>query len=95
MSEFKLVTYQSPHGPRAGLVVGETIFDIAAATGRAAYVTMLDVLRDWAGCARPLRDAAGAPAGKSDGLPLRGTKLLAPVRLPAASSAPAPISPTT
>ncbi len=47
MSQFKLVTYQSPNGPRAGLVVGDAIFDIAAATGRASYVTMLDVLRDW------------------------------------------------
>ena len=35
MSQFKLVTYQSPNGPRAGLVVGDAIFDIAAATGRA------------------------------------------------------------
>ena len=59
MSQYKLATYQSAQGPRAGLVVDEMIFDIAAATGRAAYVTMLDVLRDW-DAARGPRDAATA-----------------------------------
>jgi len=36
MSQYKLVTYQSSQGPRAGLVVDQTVFDIAAATGRPA-----------------------------------------------------------
>ena len=83
MSSYKLVTYQSPQGPRAGLVVGQTIFDVAAATGRASYATMLDVLRDWAaarGCCRTPPCAAGE---RTDGRPLRGTKLLAPVPTPA------------
>ena len=66
MSQYKLVTYQSPQGPRAGLVVDQTIFDIAAATGRPAYATMLDVLRDWDTARGLLQDAAGAAAGKSE-----------------------------
>jgi 2-keto-4-pentenoate hydratase/2-oxohepta-3-ene-1,7-dioic acid hydratase in catechol pathway len=82
MSELKLVTYQSPQGPRAGLIVGETVFDIAAATGRPAYVTMLDVLRDWEGALGLLREAAKTAASKSGGHPLRGTKLLPPVTTP-------------
>jgi 2-keto-4-pentenoate hydratase/2-oxohepta-3-ene-1,7-dioic acid hydratase in catechol pathway len=81
MSHYKLVTYQSPNGPRAGMVVNETIFDVAAATGRANYVTMLDVLRDWPSAQVMLRTAAGQVAGKS-GLPLAGTKLLPPVPTP-------------
>ena len=44
---YKLVSYQSPQGPRAGLVVDDKVFDLAAATGRPAYATMLDVLLDW------------------------------------------------
>jgi 2-keto-4-pentenoate hydratase/2-oxohepta-3-ene-1,7-dioic acid hydratase in catechol pathway len=82
MSQFKLVTYQSPNGPRAGMVVGDTIFDVAAVTGRASYVTMLDVLRDWPSAQGALRSAADNSAGKSGGLPLQGTKLLPPVPTP-------------
>ncbi|MGZ5813755.1 MAG: fumarylacetoacetate hydrolase family protein, partial [Xanthobacteraceae bacterium] len=83
MSQYKLVTYQSPQGPRAGLVVDQTVFDIAAATGRPAYATMLDVLRDWDTARGLLQDAAGAAAGRSDGRPLESTKLLTPVPTPA------------
>jgi 2-keto-4-pentenoate hydratase/2-oxohepta-3-ene-1,7-dioic acid hydratase in catechol pathway len=83
MPSYKLVSYQSPQGPRAGLVVGETIFDVAAATGRASYATMLDVLRDWAAARGRLQGAATTAVGKADGRPLRGTELLAPVPAPA------------
>jgi 2-keto-4-pentenoate hydratase/2-oxohepta-3-ene-1,7-dioic acid hydratase in catechol pathway len=83
MPQYKLVTYQSPQGPRAGLVVGETIFDLAAVTGRTSYVTMLDVLRDWPSARGMLRSAADGAAGKSGGFPLRDAKLLAPVQTPA------------
>ena len=64
MSQYKLVTYQSPQGARAGLLVDETIFDVAAATERASYATMLDVLRDWDAARGRLRDAAATAAGK-------------------------------
>jgi 2-keto-4-pentenoate hydratase/2-oxohepta-3-ene-1,7-dioic acid hydratase in catechol pathway len=83
MAKYKLVTYQSPEGSRAGLVVGETVFDVAAITGRSSYVTMLDVLRDWPSARDVLQSAADGAAGKSGGFPLRGTKLLAPVQTPA------------
>jgi 2-keto-4-pentenoate hydratase/2-oxohepta-3-ene-1,7-dioic acid hydratase in catechol pathway len=83
MSQWKLVTYQSPRGPRAGLLVDEKVFDIAVATGRAAYVTMLDVLRDWETARGILQDAAASAAKRSDGQPLSATKLLPPVPNPA------------
>jgi len=83
MSQYKLVTYQSPQGPRAGLVVDETVFDLAAATGRAAYVSMLDVLRDWDDAKGLLHDAATGAAKKGQGRPLSNTKLLPPVPTPA------------
>ena len=83
MSQYKLVTYQSPQGPRAGLVIDETVVDLAAATGRAAYATMLDVLRDWGTARGLLQDAATGAAKKAQGRPLGGTKLLPPVPAPA------------
>jgi 2-keto-4-pentenoate hydratase/2-oxohepta-3-ene-1,7-dioic acid hydratase in catechol pathway len=83
MSQYRLVTYQSPQGPRAGLVVDQTVLDVAAATGRPSYATMLDVLRDWDAARGLLADAAGAAAGKSGGLPHDSVKLLTPVPTPA------------
>jgi len=78
MADYKLATYQTPQGPRAGLVIGDTIFDLAVATGRASYTTMLDVLRDWDAARSALAEAAGRPP-KSQGQPLRNTQLLPPV----------------
>jgi 2-keto-4-pentenoate hydratase/2-oxohepta-3-ene-1,7-dioic acid hydratase in catechol pathway len=82
MSQYKLATYQSSQGPRAGLVIDETIFDVAAATGRASYATMLDLLRDWDMARGLLADAAAGAAKKAEGRALRGTKLLPPVPTP-------------
>src|ERR1700704_1843246 len=83
MSQYKLITYQSPQGPRAGLVVDQAVFDIAAATGRPSYATMLDVLRDWNTARGLLLDVAGPAARKSEGRPLDSIKLLTPVPTPA------------
>jgi 2-keto-4-pentenoate hydratase/2-oxohepta-3-ene-1,7-dioic acid hydratase in catechol pathway len=85
MAGYKLATYQSSDGPRAGLVIDDKVFDAAKLTGKAAYATMLGILEDWRGAQGALRKAA-ANAGKSrvKGLPLGRTKLLAPVRWPSA-----------
>jgi len=83
MGGYKLATYRSAQGPRAGVVVGETIFDAAALTGRAAYVTMLDILNDWE-AARSIIESASTKGGKAAGVPLEHSILLAPVRWPSA-----------
>jgi 2-keto-4-pentenoate hydratase/2-oxohepta-3-ene-1,7-dioic acid hydratase in catechol pathway len=83
MSQYQLATYRAAQGARAGLVVGETVFDLAAATGRASYVTMLDVLRDWDGARAVLREAAASAAKRTEGRPLRAAALLPPVPTPA------------
>jgi 2-keto-4-pentenoate hydratase/2-oxohepta-3-ene-1,7-dioic acid hydratase in catechol pathway len=82
MSDYKLVTYQSPRGARAGIVVADTVFDLADATGRRGYATMLDVLRDWDAARNVLSDTAKTAAKKSEGRPLAGMKLLPPVPTP-------------
>jgi 2-keto-4-pentenoate hydratase/2-oxohepta-3-ene-1,7-dioic acid hydratase in catechol pathway len=85
MAGYKLATYQSTNGPRAGLVIDDTVFDAAKLTGKAAYATVLEILQDWRAAQGALRKAA-ANAGKSrrKGLPLGRTKLLASVRWPSA-----------
>jgi 2-keto-4-pentenoate hydratase/2-oxohepta-3-ene-1,7-dioic acid hydratase in catechol pathway len=85
MAGYKLATYQSTDGPRAGLVIDDQIFDAAKLTGKAAYASVLGILEDWRAAQSALSKAA-AKAGKSrvKGVPLKRAKLLAPVRWPSA-----------
>ena len=86
---YKLATYQSTDGPRAGLVVDEKLFDAAKLTGKAAYAHVIDILDDWKAAAPRLAAAAAkagaAKAGKGrvQGQPLKRVRLLAPVLWPA------------
>ena len=47
MIDYKLATYGAVQGPRAGIVVGEEVFDLAGLTDKPSYATVLDVLKDW------------------------------------------------
>jgi 2-keto-4-pentenoate hydratase/2-oxohepta-3-ene-1,7-dioic acid hydratase in catechol pathway len=82
---YKLATYKSSDGPRAGIVVGDDVFDAAKLTGKAAYATVMGIMADWKRAEPALRQAA-AKAGKSKAKrqPLKKTKLLAPLRFPSA-----------
>jgi 2-keto-4-pentenoate hydratase/2-oxohepta-3-ene-1,7-dioic acid hydratase in catechol pathway len=83
MPQYKLVTYQAAQGPRAGLVLDEIVHDVATATGRASYATVLDVLRDWSAAQGVLQEAAHSAGEKTQGCPLQSVKLLPPVPAPA------------
>ncbi|HVB34359.1 MAG TPA: fumarylacetoacetate hydrolase family protein [Patescibacteria group bacterium] len=82
---YRLVTYETPRGPRAGLLLGEAVFDLAELTGKVSYATMLGVLGEWE-AAEPLVETAArqAESGKTQGTPLAQVKLLAPVLYPSA-----------
>ncbi|HWP26893.1 MAG TPA: fumarylacetoacetate hydrolase family protein [Xanthobacteraceae bacterium] len=85
MSSYHLVSYQSPKGPRAGVVVGEQVFDAEALTRKTAYATVLGILNDWRRAEGSIRKAATAAAKrKAKGRPLKRTRLLAPVLWPSA-----------
>ena len=47
MAGYKLATYQTSDGPRAGLVIDDKVFDAAKLTGKGAYATVLGILEDW------------------------------------------------
>ncbi|MFY9696220.1 MAG: hypothetical protein WAK35_21025, partial [Xanthobacteraceae bacterium] len=78
---YRLATYKSSDGPRAGLIIGEEVFDAAKLTGKPAYATVLGILADWKSAEGALRKVAAA-AAKSRGKrqPLKKTKLLAPIQ---------------
>jgi len=82
MKSYKLVTYRSAQGPRAGIVVEEEVFDVAALTGRSSYATMLAILNDWEAAQALLEKAAGIKKRKEKGVPLEKVRLLVPVLYP-------------
>ena len=85
---YKLATYQSAEGPRAGLVVGDNVLDAAKLTGKAAYASVLGILEDWKAAAPALKAAVAkgpkGSKGRAGARALKGTKLLAPVLWPSA-----------
>jgi 2-keto-4-pentenoate hydratase/2-oxohepta-3-ene-1,7-dioic acid hydratase in catechol pathway len=83
MGGYKLATYQSADGPRAGIIVNEVLHDAARLTGRPSYAAVLGVLEDW-DAAQDAIGAAVAKADKSDGQSLDRVKLRAPVLWPSA-----------
>jgi 2-keto-4-pentenoate hydratase/2-oxohepta-3-ene-1,7-dioic acid hydratase in catechol pathway len=82
---YKLATYKSSDGPRAGLVIGAEVFDAAKLTGKPAYASVIGILDDWKAAEGVLKKAAaGAAKSRARRQPLKKTKLLAPVRFPSA-----------
>ncbi len=78
---YKLATYKSAEGPRAGLVIGEEVFDAAKLTGKPAYATVMGILADWKAAESTLKKAAaGAAKSRAKRQPLKKTKLLAPIK---------------
>lgn len=82
MAGYRLATYQSASGPRAGLIVGETIFDAAELTKQPRYASVLGILEDSTKAADALAKAANHANAK--GWPLAQTHLRAPVLWPQA-----------
>jgi len=80
---YKLATYRTSEGPRAGIVIGNEVFDAARLTGKATYATVAGILADWKAAEGALRKAtAGAAKSRAKRQPLSKTKLLAPVSHP-------------
>ena len=70
---------------RAGLVIGDEVFDVAKLTGKASYATVLGILEDWRAAQGALKNAARSAAkSRIKAMPLGRTKLLAPIRWPSA-----------
>jgi 2-keto-4-pentenoate hydratase/2-oxohepta-3-ene-1,7-dioic acid hydratase in catechol pathway len=82
---YRLLSYQSGREARAGVLVGEQIFDAARLAGRPAWSSVLGALQDWGKAHRVFTAAAkriAAGKSKAKGVPLKRAKLLAPVLHP-------------
>ena len=83
MAHYGLLTYQSAHGPRAGLCVGDTAVDAAFATGETRDETVLSILEDWDRAQKRLDAAAAKVSASAPGaMKLVDLDLLAPVHWP-------------
>src|ERR1700761_5912162 len=81
MTDYRLLTFQTANGPRAGYLAGDEVHDLAAITGKPNYATVLGVLEDWA-TAKEVLDELYAPATNKTGKKLNEVKLLAPILYP-------------
>ena len=80
MAEYRLVSYETDAGPRAGMVVGEEVFALSeSAPGLTGGI--VDVLQRWRE-AEPLLEQAASKVAKGAGKKLSQVKLLSPVLYP-------------
>jgi 2-keto-4-pentenoate hydratase/2-oxohepta-3-ene-1,7-dioic acid hydratase in catechol pathway len=82
---YRLLSYQSGREARAGILVGEQIYDAARLAGQPAWSSVLGALEDWGKAHRAFAAAAkriGAGGSKVKGVPLKRARLLAPVLYP-------------
>jgi len=82
---YKLLSYQAGQAARAGVLVGDTVYDTAKVTGLSAHSSVLGVLEDWSRAKRLLAQAAKrieSGKGRVKGVPRKRARLLAPVLYP-------------
>src|SRR5262245_39996503 len=85
MASFKLITYETGEGPRAGMICHDAAFDVVGATGEPRYGSVAGILSDWDRAKDVLAAfAAGAGPSRAGVLDLGHVRLLAPIPMPGA-----------
>jgi 2-keto-4-pentenoate hydratase/2-oxohepta-3-ene-1,7-dioic acid hydratase in catechol pathway len=85
MTSFKLMTYETGEGARAGMMCGDQAFDVAGATGEQRYGSVTAILADWDRAKGVLGAfAAKAGPGQAGALDAANLRLLAPIPMPGA-----------
>src|SRR3989454_3662235 len=82
---YKMLSFKSGSETRAGLLIGEQVYDASRVTGKPAWASVLGALQDWPKAHREFAAFAKRVAGgksKAKGAALGRTKLLAPVLYP-------------
>jgi len=82
---YSLLTFRTGQGPRAGVLIGETVYDAASVTKVPAHASVLGILDDWARARRLLDLAAKrleSGKARARGVPLGRVRLLAPLLYP-------------
>jgi 2-keto-4-pentenoate hydratase/2-oxohepta-3-ene-1,7-dioic acid hydratase in catechol pathway len=82
-SGYRLLTYRSDRGVRAGVLLGDVIYDVADGTGVAADISVLELLGDWPATDARLKGIFGDHASsRFAAIPLAQASLRAPMPVP-------------
>lgn len=85
MANFYLMSYVDQRGPRAGLVVGDRLFDAGDLSQDARYAAVLGILEHWDEAEATLTSlTSSAGLAKAVSAPVASVKLLTPVLYPSA-----------
>jgi len=82
---YKLLSFQTGRGPRAGVAIGDTVYDAASVTRVPAHASVLGILEDWARARRLLDQASKrleSGKARAKGIALARARLLAPIVYP-------------
>src|SRR5206468_7709089 len=82
---YRLLSFRSGREARAGILVGDRIYDAARLTGQAAWSSVLGALQDWSRAHRAFAAAAKRTTtdkSRAKGVPAKRARLLAPVLYP-------------
>lgn len=79
---YKLLSYQTSDGARAGILIGDRVFDAQELSGIPSYVTALGVLDDWVAADQRFAELAAHESLPHGGEALASIKLLAPILYP-------------
>lgn len=83
MTQYALVSFAVNSEERAGLLIDNAVYDLAAASGLAADASVMGLLKDWPAASERIQSvAAQASRGKLAGQALSALKLLAPLPVP-------------
>lgn len=82
MNGYRLATVRTSDGPRAAIVIGDTVYDAAALTGNPLYASVQDILDDWDRAHSTLEVASSNPGAA--GMPVAEAEFLAPIPRPTA-----------
>lgn len=79
---YHLLSYETGGSDRAGIKIGDKVWDAAELTGNSRYVTVIDILDDWETADPTLATTASMQKAPAGGMPLSSIRLLAPVLYP-------------
>ena len=90
---YRLLTYAAGKEARAGVLIGDAVYDVAAATRKRDWSSVMALLADWPAAKMKLTQLSKKP-GKG-GVPLKKPSCSRRCFIPATSIAPAPTTRTT
>jgi 2-keto-4-pentenoate hydratase/2-oxohepta-3-ene-1,7-dioic acid hydratase in catechol pathway len=79
---YQLLSYQSEQGPRAGVKIGEQVWDARQLACEEDYDSVLGILGDWSRADERFSSIAESTARPPGAMPLSGVALLAPILYP-------------